>query len=87
MWLHVTDQPGAADHVIDQVLAPLLNRDPDTLRARPLLIGPPEHWADVVNAYAAAGAQRIFLWPIGNEIAQLEAFVARVQPVLSTTRH
>ncbi len=86
MWLHVTDQPAAADHVIDHVLAPLLNRDPDTLRTQPLLIGSPEHCAEVVSAYATAGAQRILLWPIGNEIPQLEAFCARVQPIISTTQ-
>ena len=83
MWLHITDDPSAADRVIDQVLAPLLNRDPDTLRTRPLPIGSPEHCAEVINAYATAGAQRLFLWPIGNETTQLEAFCARVRPLIS----
>lgn len=83
MWLHITDDPRAADRVIDQVLAPLLNRDPDTLRTWPLPIGSPEHCAEVIDAYATAGAQRLFLWPIGNETSQLEAFCDRVQPLIS----
>jgi len=26
----------------------------------------------VLSAYASAGAQRIFLWPLGDELRQLE---------------
>jgi hypothetical protein len=34
------------------------------------------------DALAAAGARRIFLWPLGDELAQLERFKAEVAPHL-----
>ena len=37
---------------------------------------------DILAAYIAAGAQRIFLWPLGDQLEQLEAFRTRVMPLL-----
>ncbi len=85
MWLHVTERPSAAEHVLDNVLAPVLNRPADDLRARGLLIGSAEQCAERITAYARAGAQRILLWPLGDEIEQLTAFRNRVMPLLSGT--
>ncbi len=81
-WLHVTDRPADADDVIDRVLAPLLNRPSEELRTRGLPIGSAEQCAERLAAYIAAGAQRIFLWPLGDELEQLEAFRTRVMPLL-----
>jgi alkanesulfonate monooxygenase SsuD/methylene tetrahydromethanopterin reductase-like flavin-dependent oxidoreductase (luciferase family) len=83
MWLHVTDRPSDADHVIDSILAPMLNRTADDLRTRGLPIGSPEQCAERLSAYSRAGAQRIFLWPLGDEVEQLAAFRAQVMPLLS----
>ena len=81
-WLYVTDRAHAADHVFDEVLAPMLNRPADGLRVRGLPIGSAEQCAERIAAYAHAGAQRIFLWPLGDEIEQLAAFRNQVMPLL-----
>lgn len=83
-WLHVTDRPAVADHVVDDVLAPTLDRPAADLRASGLPIGSAEQCAERISAYAEAGAQRIFLWPLGDEISQLEAFSTEVVPLLPT---
>ena len=84
-WLHVTDRPHAVDHVFADVLAPVLNRPADDLRTRGLPIGSAEQCAERIAAYAEAGAQRIFLWPLGDEIEQLQAFRTQVMPLLPDT--
>ena len=81
MWLYVTDRPGAAEHILDNVLAPMLNRPPDDLRGLP--IGTAEQCAERISAYQQAGAQRIFLWPVGDEFEQLTAFHTHVEPLLA----
>jgi alkanesulfonate monooxygenase SsuD/methylene tetrahydromethanopterin reductase-like flavin-dependent oxidoreductase (luciferase family) len=82
-WLYVTDRPHAADRIVDDVLAPTLNRSAQDLRGRGLPIGSPEQCAERITAYARAGAQRIFLWPLGDEFEQLNAFRTRVMPLLA----
>ncbi len=42
--------------------------------------------AERLLAYARAGAQRIFLWPLADERAQLELFRERVVPLLDGER-
>ena len=81
-WLYVTGRPHEADRAFDDVLAPTLNRPADSLRASGLPIGSPEQCAERIAAYVQAGAQRIFLWPLGDEIAQLAAFRDQVVPLL-----
>ena len=82
-WLHVTDRAQAAERVFADVLAPTLNRSVDDLRARGLPIGSAEQCAERIDAYVDAGVQRIFLWPLGDEIEQLRAFRTQVMPLLS----
>jgi alkanesulfonate monooxygenase SsuD/methylene tetrahydromethanopterin reductase-like flavin-dependent oxidoreductase (luciferase family) len=81
-WLHVTDDRGQAERVLGEVLAPVLHRPVEELRAAPLLIGPAEVCAERLAAFAAAGARRIFVWPLGDEVAQLELFRERVTCLL-----
>jgi hypothetical protein len=38
-------------------------------------------------AYERAGAQRVFLWPLADERAQLEMFRARVVPLIDGERN
>jgi alkanesulfonate monooxygenase SsuD/methylene tetrahydromethanopterin reductase-like flavin-dependent oxidoreductase (luciferase family) len=67
MWLHVTESPTEAQRVSDDLRA-LLNR-----RELPqLLIGSAERCAERVAAYAAAGCERIFVWPLHDELRQIE---------------
>ncbi len=81
-WLHVTEDRGQAERMISDVLAPMLHRPAEELRSAPLLIGPAEVCAERLAAYVAAGARRIFVWPLGDEVRQLELFRERVVSLL-----
>ena len=81
MWTWVTDDPADAERVLVDVLAPLVRRDPGELRDR-VCVGTPEHCADLLGRYAAAGCSRIHVWPLGDETAQLERLVDDVLPRL-----
>ena len=85
MWCYVTENRARADAVIADVLAPMLNRPPEQLRAI-LPIGSAEECAEKLAAYASAGAQRVFLWPLADERTQLEVFHERVAPLLDAER-
>ena len=85
MWCYVTEDRTRADEVLTEVLAPMLNRPADQLRAT-LPIGPAEECAEKLTAYARAGAQRVFLWPLAEERAQLMVFRERVVPLLDRAR-
>ncbi|HET9555514.1 MAG TPA: LLM class flavin-dependent oxidoreductase, partial [Actinomycetota bacterium] len=77
-WLHVTEDKGAAERTLSDVLAPMLHRPAEALRSAPLLIGPAEVCAERLAAFVAAGARRVFVWPLGDEQRQLELFRERV---------
>ena len=83
MWCYVTEDRARADAVLADVLAPMLNRPVEQLRET-LPIGSAEECAVRLRAYDRAGAQRIFLWPLAHERAQLEAFRERVVPLLDS---
>ena len=75
-WLYVTDSRDEAAHVLEDILAPTLGRDPAELGHLP--IGDPEHCSQALAAYAAAGAREVLLWPIRHPILQLERVAAAV---------
>ena len=79
MWTWVAKDRAEGDRVLSKILAPLLNRDPDELRGQ-LCIGPAEHCAALLSSYAAAGCQRVFLWPLGEERRQIELVASEVAP-------
>jgi len=82
MWTWITDDAAEADRVLRDVLAPLLRRDPDTLRDQ-LCIGPPERCAEVLSRYAEAGCERVYLWPLGDEPRQIELTASEVLPAVA----
>ena len=82
-WLHVTEDRAAAERTLTEVLAPMLNRPVEALRCGPLPIGPAELCAERLAGLVAAGARRIFVWPLGDEVRQLELFRERVVPLLA----
>jgi alkanesulfonate monooxygenase SsuD/methylene tetrahydromethanopterin reductase-like flavin-dependent oxidoreductase (luciferase family) len=82
VWLHVTEDHAAAERVLADVLAPMLNRPVEILRELHLPIGGAETCAERLAAFAAAGVQRIFVWPLGDELRQLELFRERVVPMV-----
>jgi alkanesulfonate monooxygenase SsuD/methylene tetrahydromethanopterin reductase-like flavin-dependent oxidoreductase (luciferase family) len=81
MWTWVCDDRAAADRVLADVLAPLLNRDPDELRAQ-VCVGSAEHCAELLSRYAEAGCERVYLWPLGDEQRQLELVASEVAPMV-----
>jgi alkanesulfonate monooxygenase SsuD/methylene tetrahydromethanopterin reductase-like flavin-dependent oxidoreductase (luciferase family) len=73
-WLHITEDKAVAERTVSDVLAPMLRRPPEELCSAPLLIGPAEACAERLTAFVGAGARRIFVWPLGDELRQLELF-------------
>jgi alkanesulfonate monooxygenase SsuD/methylene tetrahydromethanopterin reductase-like flavin-dependent oxidoreductase (luciferase family) len=71
MWTWITPDARDADRVLHEVLGPLLRRDPDTLRDQ-LCVGSPKRCAELLSRYAAAGCERVHLWPLGDEPRQIE---------------
>lgn len=84
MWTWVAKNRAESDRVLNDVLAPVLNRDFDELRGR-LCIGPAEHCAALLSDYAAAGCQRVYLWPLGDERRQIELVANEVAPRIEGT--
>jgi len=79
MWTWVTEDRAEAAHVLEDVIAPVLRRDPDELRGR-LCIGPAEHCAAILSDYARAGCGWVQLWPLRDERRQIELVAERVIP-------
>jgi alkanesulfonate monooxygenase SsuD/methylene tetrahydromethanopterin reductase-like flavin-dependent oxidoreductase (luciferase family) len=84
MWTWVSDDRAEGERVLAEVLAPLLNRDPDELRAQ-VCVGPAEHCAELLSRYAEAGCGRVYLWPLGDEQRQLELVASEVAPMIGAT--
>jgi hypothetical protein len=79
-WLYITENKKRAESILTDVLAPMLKRPVEALRALSLPIGPAELCAERLSLFARGGAQRIFLWPLGDELQQLELFREHVAP-------
>jgi alkanesulfonate monooxygenase SsuD/methylene tetrahydromethanopterin reductase-like flavin-dependent oxidoreductase (luciferase family) len=85
MWCYVTEDRARAETLLADVLAPMLNRPVEPLRAL-LPIGSAEECAGKLLAYERAGTQRVFLWPLADEREQLEVFRERVVPLIDAGR-
>jgi alkanesulfonate monooxygenase SsuD/methylene tetrahydromethanopterin reductase-like flavin-dependent oxidoreductase (luciferase family) len=79
MWTWVTEDRRQADRVIEDRLAPLLNKEPSTLRDR-LCVGSAQMCAELLSQYAEAGCRRVHFWPIGDERHQIELLATEVLP-------
>ena len=75
-WAYVTERRPEAEHLLTEVLAPVLKRDPAVLAHLP--IGGAEHCAEAIAAYARAGAREVLLWPLRDPVRQLEKLTAAV---------
>lgn len=78
MWLYITEDQRDAEWMLNQVLAPTLNRPVSELRQR-LPIGSAQKCVEILAAYQRVGVQRIYLWPLANEIEQIKLFMAQVK--------
>ena len=84
MWTWVTDDRAERDRVLADVLAPLLGRDPDELRGQ-VCVGSGQDCAELLSRYAAAGCERVYMWPLGDEQRQLELVASDVAPIISAS--
>ena len=85
MWLRVEDDPASARRVLKEWIGPTLGRTAEELGER-LLVAPAEACAERLTAYADAGVHRMFLWPVGDPIEQLELFGEHVAPLLGDSK-
>jgi alkanesulfonate monooxygenase SsuD/methylene tetrahydromethanopterin reductase-like flavin-dependent oxidoreductase (luciferase family) len=83
MWFYLTDDRDEADRVMRERIVPTIHRPEEVLRER-LPVGPAEAFAEKLSGFAEAGVQRVFIWPVANEIDQLERFSEGVLPLLSS---
>lgn len=81
MWLYTTERRATAERVLTDVLAPMVNRPIEQLRDLFLPIGSAADCAEKVAAFAEVGVDRIAVWPLGDELRQLELFQERIVPL------
>lgn len=81
MMFRVEDDPARAGRVLEDLVGPTLGRTREELGDR-LLVAPADACAEQLSRYAEAGVKRMFLWPIGDPLEQLEIFGERVAPLL-----
>jgi alkanesulfonate monooxygenase SsuD/methylene tetrahydromethanopterin reductase-like flavin-dependent oxidoreductase (luciferase family) len=83
MWFHITDDLREAEAVLQERLVPAIHRPEDQLRER-LPVGPADRCAELLRDFRDAGVQRVFVWPVVDEIRQLERFREEVWPQVET---
>ena len=81
MWCYITENAADAERVLLERVAPTIHRPEEVLRQR-LPIGPPDAFAERLSAFARAGVQRVFIWPVVDERRQLELFCEKVLPLV-----
>ena len=81
-WLYVTEDKGVAQRVLSRGACPDAAPLGRGAGLGLLLIGPAEVCAERLAAFLGAGARRIFVWPLGDEVRQLELFRERVASLL-----
>lgn len=80
LWFHLADEQAEADAVLAR-LAAVAGRPEDVLRER-LPFGPPARMVERLSQFGDAGVQRVLLWPLVDEVAQLARFCDEVRPAL-----
>jgi alkanesulfonate monooxygenase SsuD/methylene tetrahydromethanopterin reductase-like flavin-dependent oxidoreductase (luciferase family) len=81
MWLYVTEKESDSERMLNEVLAPALNRPVAELRER-LPIGSAQGCAEKLAAYQDVGVQRVYIWPLANELEQIKIFMRQVVPLI-----
>ena len=82
MWCYITDDRAEAERVLHERVVPTVHRPVELLRER-LPIGPPELFASKLAEFAAAGVQRVYIWPVADEVEQLHRFWNDVRSLLA----
>jgi alkanesulfonate monooxygenase SsuD/methylene tetrahydromethanopterin reductase-like flavin-dependent oxidoreductase (luciferase family) len=81
MFMYLTEDKANAERILSETLFALINRPIEQLRGR-LLVGSPQTCAEKLAAYKAAGVQRVFIWPVADELDQLNVFQRKVAPLV-----
>jgi alkanesulfonate monooxygenase SsuD/methylene tetrahydromethanopterin reductase-like flavin-dependent oxidoreductase (luciferase family) len=81
MWCYITEDRDEAERVMRERVIPTIHRPEDVLRER-VPIGPAEHFAEKLSAFSRAGVQRVLIWPVADEVRQLERFWTEVRPLV-----
>ncbi len=79
MWTWITEDRAEAERILTGRLAPLLKRDPGTLRGR-VCVGPAGMCAEMLSGFAEAGCRRVHFWPLGAERRQIDLIASKVLP-------
>lgn len=79
VWTAITDDEAQGRRVLEEILSPMLGRPVEALEGM-LLVGTESRVADRVAAYAEAGVEELVIWPVVDEIRQLERFAERIAP-------
>ena len=85
MFMLITEDRVTAERTIQDILGPTIRRPVEELAER-LLVGPAEECAEKLAAYEAAGLQRVYLWPVADDLRQLETFQESVAPMVAAAR-
>ena len=79
-WLYVTDDEAKA-RVVTERLSQMLRRPVEEVEGR-LPIGSPAACLDLLGRYQRAGLERVLLWPVNDEVHQLERVALEIMPQL-----
>jgi alkanesulfonate monooxygenase SsuD/methylene tetrahydromethanopterin reductase-like flavin-dependent oxidoreductase (luciferase family) len=83
MWFYITEDRAEADRIMRERVVPTIHRPEEVLRER-LPVGPAELFAEKLSAFARAGVQRVFIWPVADEARQLELFCDKVRATVAS---
>ena len=79
-WMCVTDDDAEARRVNER-LSHMLRRPVEEIAGR-LPVGSPAACLDLLGRYQRAGLERVLLWPVTNEVEQLERVALEIIPQL-----
>ena len=84
-FLYITEDATKREQTLREVVGKAILRPPEELGER-LLIGSSEECARKLAAYEAAGLQMAFVWPVADEMEQLEIFFSKVVPLVEKAK-
>jgi probable F420-dependent oxidoreductase len=79
-WLYITDDAAEA-RAVNERLSHMLRRPVEDVAGR-LPIGSPAACLDLLGRYQRVGLERVLLWPVKDEVRQLERVAAEIIPQL-----
>ncbi|MGH7900907.1 MAG: LLM class flavin-dependent oxidoreductase [Thermodesulfobacteriota bacterium] len=80
-FYYITDDWSKAERIVSDFLSPALKL-PNNVMMERFLIGSAQKCAEKLASYREAGAQQILLWPVTDEIRQLDIFIENVAPLV-----